>query len=503
VDRHITAEWAWISKEPGSREDYGILACSAGHADTGGLAAAYVTGVPSSSLPADAPVAAPWVAFGPHLAPTGRLTLSIAIQDPWENQDQAGRPIWPRRLFVCHYDEVAASRPSYQALWESVTHQKLPRADRHPVPLTISPDLPGRVLSVIGHIGLDRVAAITTTLLDRHVAVTGTEHLRLSDASAPVDRLGVLDAIVALLPFGFRAGLSASSAVDNTVAHRIRLTLASYANDAQQAVDLRGDAVAPRSDVARDYLALLLDRERREGLPTIIAYLRDATAACGFDHPEDALRILAKLNRPRRGKGTVKAGAESTEAVRGRADGDTSQTGSMRRNPELAGHASEKTLRTAAEQVIVTPEALSRHADERSGVTASPLALAMYRARRAGMPVTRISEVLAQAKVKDATLAQKIGHRELDEVLREFAALVAYGQDDATGEPGTADDWQSRACGVLAESWELVCRGALGVNYGAEFWRYLDTRLRDEAKAARQARRRLRRSVRVPWRLVR
>src|SRR5207244_2857925 len=141
------------------------------------------------------------------------------------------------------------------------------------------------------------VAAIAAALLDGPVAVTGTADLRLEDPSATVDRFTVLDAVAALLPYGFRADASATSAVDNTIAHRMRLVLAEYASNGQQAAPLRGPSVTPRSELARDYLAMLSDKEHSEGLDVVVAHLWNATAACSFSRPEAALEILDGLNR--------------------------------------------------------------------------------------------------------------------------------------------------------------------------------------------------------------
>jgi hypothetical protein len=156
-------------------------------------------------------------------------------------------------------------------------------------------------------------------------------------------------------------------------------------------------------------------------------------------------------------------------------------------------------LRAAVEQAIASPAALRRHADERFGVAASVLALAMYRAWRAGIPSARIGEVMAEVSVRDTTLGQRVGYRELDDVLREFAGLLAFPPEEVTGPPDTPDDRRAQARDVLVELWEFVCRGALGARYGEEFRRHLDIRLRDEAKAAEQARRRLGRPDRLPW----
>ena len=153
-------------------------------------------------------------------------------------------------------------------------------------------------------------------------------------------------------------------------------------------------------------------------------------------------------------------------------------------------------LRDAIEQAIVDPAALNRYADERFGVTGSKLALAMYRARQSGMPAAQIMEVMRDTSVDDATLISKISHRELDDVLREFEFLLACPARDAADAPTAAEECRTRAEGTLLEFRELICVGALGAGYGAEFWRSLNRRLRDEEAASRRLRLRLRRLFR-------
>ena len=191
--QQVVAEWAWITKEPGSREDYGILAASTGPMDIEGFVGVYVAGVPSSSLPQSAPTAPPWVTFGAHPTHVDRPMLSVSVQDPWHGQDQAKRPIWPRRFFLCQYGDLAAARTSYRALWDAVAPLGLPRPDYRPVPVAIRPQPLSDVVAAINDIGFDRVAAIAASLLDGPVAVTDTVGLRLADPAEAVDRLAVLE----------------------------------------------------------------------------------------------------------------------------------------------------------------------------------------------------------------------------------------------------------------------------------------------------------------------
>ena len=343
--REVPLDWAWISKEPGSPEDYGVIAASKGLPVTEGLTGTYVAGVPSSSLPQDTPAGPPWVTFGCHrTSPDGRL-LSVSVQDPWRGQDQARRPIWPRRFFLCPYEDLCGAGASYRTLWEAVASVRLPRPDDQPVRAVTRAQSLNDLVAVIDGVGFAHVAATAAALLDDPVAVTGTSGLRLTDPAGPLDRLAVLDAIAALLPYGFRADLSASTAVDNTVAHRTRLILAEYAGRGQQAAGLGDAPVTPRSELARDYLNMLLEKGRWDGSQAVVAHLWDATGACSFAQPEVALEILDGLNRAGHRIRKAKAEAEGLTLSRAFFRGAPSQVQQAWRSPELDEQTLAKLLR--------------------------------------------------------------------------------------------------------------------------------------------------------------
>ena len=345
----MVTEWAWISKEPGSHEDYGILAASMGRIDVGRFALTYVAGVPDSGMPENAPAAPPWVTFGSHLTSVDRQILSISVQDPWHGRDRASRPIWPRRFFLCWYDDLTAASASYRTLWGAVGAVELPRPDRQPVSIAIRPQPLNDVLAAIDKMGFDNAAAIAAALLDGPVAITGTASLCLTGPSAALDRLAVLNAVAALLPYGFRAVLSGSTAVDNTVAHRMRLILADYAKDGQQAAPLRGAPVTPRSALARDYLTMLLDKKRWDGLDAVVAYLQDATGACSFGRADMALEILDGLNRHGHKISAARKDVESLKLSRAFFRSEPSQVDEMWHSPEMDEPTRDKLLRPLLE----------------------------------------------------------------------------------------------------------------------------------------------------------
>ena len=219
----LTAEWVLIGKVPGSGSDYGVLATSAGGASLRSYVGVYVTGAPSSSASMDTPGAPPWITFGAHAAGPDQVMISVTVLDQWEGLDHASRPIWPRRLFLFRFGELAAAGASYRTLWEAVQLTNLPA--REPVlHFTVRSQPIADFMATIADRGFERLATLAAAMLEGPVGLTGAGHLTRDE------RLTLLDAVSALLPYGFRADLSASSSVDNTVAHQIRLVFADFSN---------------------------------------------------------------------------------------------------------------------------------------------------------------------------------------------------------------------------------------------------------------------------------
>jgi hypothetical protein len=293
----VLADWAWISKKPGARDDYGILARSRGDIDVSEIAWQYVAGVPGANVPADAPWGPPWVTFGAFSATGGRPVISVSLQYPWDGLDQSGRPIWPRLFFACWYEDTMRRGASYQTLCAAIEQVELSRSHTSPVPLALQPqpldggDEDDGLVAAVREFGFEPLAAIAAALLDnRQVAVTGTMNLPLGR------RVELLDAIVALLPYGFRADLSASSAVDRKITHQIRLVLTDSPADSQHAISLDA-ASPPRSGPGRRYFEMLLDREKHSGLPAVIGHLWNANLPYAFSDPGAAIETLVGLNR--------------------------------------------------------------------------------------------------------------------------------------------------------------------------------------------------------------
>jgi hypothetical protein len=290
ADNQISAEWAWISKDPAEGIGYSVLATSAANVDFRPFIGLFVPGSPSSTTPEGAPDAPPWVTFGPVATEHDGVLMSVSVRDWWRERDHAGRPVWPQRLLVMPFADLAAAGASYQSMWAAAEHADIPRGDLAPLPLAVSVQPTGPVTATIERYGLDQLAGLAAALLDGPVVVSDAAPL------ARDERLAVLDAIAALLPYGFRAGLSVSSVVDNTVKHGIRLAFADYPGAGQQLRSLRTPAPPPGGMVGSHYLAALAEKVASRGLQAVVDHLWAFRRPCSFEHPGIAMAVLSELD---------------------------------------------------------------------------------------------------------------------------------------------------------------------------------------------------------------
>ncbi|HLK72996.1 MAG TPA: hypothetical protein VKU77_05035 [Streptosporangiaceae bacterium] len=296
----VLADWAWVSKKPEARDDSAIQARSRGDIEVSEIAWKYVAGVPGPNVPDDAPWAPPWVTFGAHLSPGLPPILSVSVQYPRDGLDQDGRAIWPRLFLACWYEDTMRRGASYRtlsaAIGAAIEHRDLSE-DSGPVSLLIpaqpldDEDREGSLAATVREFFRPLAAAAAALLDYQQVAVTGAMDLRLDR------RLALLDAIAALLPYGFRADLSVSSAVDRKIAHRIRLVLTEDPADGQYETALDVAHSPPPGGPGRRYFEMLLEREEKYGLGAVLGHLWSAKGPYTFADPWAALDVLADLNR--------------------------------------------------------------------------------------------------------------------------------------------------------------------------------------------------------------
>lgn len=287
--RQVTARWALIGKERDGGINAGILATSDDDTNFSAFIGPYATGSPNSTTGPEESEAPPWVTFGPFKHENGLTVLSVTIRDPSDQADHSHRAVWPQRFFLCRFAELAAVNASYQTIWQAIKPIELPTESRAPVQLAVKPQSLENLVETIDYYGFDELALIAAVTLQARVAVIGAAHLRRHE------RLAVIDAVAALLPYGLRAELSASSCVDNSVDHRIRLVFADFPKN-QRLLPLQGTGPELSPGIALDYLEALRRKKKNSGLASVIGYLWDAKGNYSFRRPEQVLDVLEQLN---------------------------------------------------------------------------------------------------------------------------------------------------------------------------------------------------------------
>jgi hypothetical protein len=289
----VVADWAWISKDLSAGIGYSILRVSTDAVDFGAISGDFEPGAPSSTIAPESPDAPPWVTYGPGGGRDGML-ISVSVRDPWTERDHTGRPVRPQRLFVMRYPDLTDADASFQTIWAAVRDAPVPAPDGAPLVLTVAGQSPDDLIPVV-EANFDSLAAIAAALLDGPVAIGDASHLPRER------RLALLDAVAALLPYGFRADLSASSSVNNTVKHQIRLVMADFANPDQQLLSLTTPQYSPRGDLGRRYLAALHEKRKKNGTAALVRHLwsirqEEGQRPCSFRRPGFALAALHELD---------------------------------------------------------------------------------------------------------------------------------------------------------------------------------------------------------------
>ncbi|GHH72741.1 hypothetical protein GCM10017673_28140 [Streptosporangium violaceochromogenes] len=273
----VTAEWALWGKPPDARHDYTILECSAGRLgrdEFGQIITRFAPGTPME-LPQ---VTASWFGTGEN------AHLGLAVQEWSGQQDGMGRDIAITRYFCVPYAQAARGPVSYEALGAAFDGYRLPANG----PLTVEvPPLDPHVIA--GRVDHAAVSAAALLLTDAPVCVVRGEEVPL------LERLRFLDAVAALLPYGLRARLTASTWTDSSVRHRIKLSFAKHAKDGAYTVVWGAPEItAHRHDVVGRYLAALGEGSYEE----IVGRLARMTRPLSFKQAEEIPGLLGASAGP-------------------------------------------------------------------------------------------------------------------------------------------------------------------------------------------------------------
>jgi hypothetical protein len=281
----VDVQWALYGKDAGASGDR-VLACSTGDLVMPNFADAIsrfqlgaLHRLPQVSVSYAQPVK------------SGSSYLALAIHKQADQGqvalDEGGRPVTYTHYFCLPYGPLAAGGVTYQAMHEALRDVRLPAANG----ATLRVPIPGRPWqpSVIDPLAL-RVAALLLT--GRSVCVLRAQHVPVAG------RLGFIDTVMSLLPYGFRAKMTAATWTRATYRdHRFRLFFSDAPRGSQRrdhvvSWDQPETPVITREDgAAHEYLTWLEDT-----LIEPMARLNRLTEARGFgDEPvRNAVSLVTK-----------------------------------------------------------------------------------------------------------------------------------------------------------------------------------------------------------------
>lgn len=294
----LTAGWAVWGKRAGSGEDYQVLESSSKPVDTQDFArilAHFEPGTPPTER--GRPGSLPWVTIS-WMSLSEQPYVGMALQDSTDDLDRVGRPITRTSYFCFPYASMARGPVSYLDLYRTLASVRLPRPQGAQVLVTVPVLDPARLADDITELGEGAASSAAALLLRGAVSIIS------ADGSTLEQRLRFLDAVAALLPYGYRAGNTAATWSDSGARHRIKLAFAARTREGASGVAWRGVQPPPEgiADPATVYYRQLRTlRERRanvDELTSLIEFLARDTTVRGFDVPGPAIDGLREFDLP-------------------------------------------------------------------------------------------------------------------------------------------------------------------------------------------------------------
>ncbi|MEW9530431.1 hypothetical protein [Microbispora sp. NPDC049125] len=277
--RKISFEWALEGKEPGSYDDYELLSWSDGRLGSEvfeEIRSRYATGA-SPELP-QVTIA------GAATKEQGRVSrhVVLAIQEWSGHRDGTNRKVAYTRWFFVPYEQLIEHRVSYETLYGAFA--RLPVTPGPPLTVDV-PELDPKAASP----GPDAMSAAALLMTGRPVCVVGAEGVEMPQ------RLRFLDAVAALMPYGLRTRLTASTWASSTAEHKIRLFFARHAPEGAHAVSWGRGVQIPRDE---GRARACLDMLTWPGVEPadVIGRLSEQTAPLSFAQA-DRLTILDLIER--------------------------------------------------------------------------------------------------------------------------------------------------------------------------------------------------------------
>jgi len=280
--------WAFYSKLDRDSDDTRVLATSPTPGPGGGTVTDLVQSMYSMRPPTRSPAAGPLpiASFGPPRPVAGPPWLAVCLVEPVEHQFDASKRTFHRAsLYALPYAVAARDGITHAALLDHVLLHPLAPSSTEPVPAPLPRADPAPV-ALIERLGADWCIATAAVLLEGPVTVVGAGDLDVRT------RADVLDAVMALLPFGFRASVMAATDAEPGPPFRSRLSFGADPG-AGAAVEL-GRVPRPRFAEALAYREVVDRFVRRHSLPELLAFLAADRRPCDIDDL-DVVRALPEM----------------------------------------------------------------------------------------------------------------------------------------------------------------------------------------------------------------
>lgn len=281
----VDAQWALYGKSA-DREGFHVLACSAGDLSSRNFAdiiGRFRTGTPEA-LPQ---VTVSYVSTDRP----GRNYLALAIQDYARSgsgrEGGLGRPADFTEYFCLPYQPLADAAAGYCDLYAALQRRHLPASSGPPLPVSVTA---ASLLASDVDLMTTRTAALLLT--GRPVCVLGAQDVDLAG------RLAFIDAVMALLPYGFRAKMTAATwtrAVNQN--HRFRLFFSGTQRDTEAPDNIvhwgqpEETVLTPEDDLAYEYESWLSAQPELR-VPDMLPGL---TRPRSFTNRQDVLEALDEV----------------------------------------------------------------------------------------------------------------------------------------------------------------------------------------------------------------
>ena len=317
TSRIAATYWAQAGKPARTKDDYAILSWgpSIGAAAADDRAARVWDGVPGEPTLGSSPGPGklPWATCAPYRDAAGWSFMTITATDATKDRDAVGRPTAAIRHVEIPFAALSAGNSGYQTLYQAIPALTTTQTGESSEPLYL--DLPGAgrrpSLGLAAGDAFDRAARLAALLLCGEVLITLSETDRLPLS----ERLAEFDRVLALLPFGIRAGIALASWQDGTQRTPFRLAYGRFPERNQAVVAHNGPVRPPAAAVPAVYLSDLIELRKQYGAARIIEHLGGHRWPV---HPDDAIEahaILRSIAGPRVVIEAIRAGTAAPDRV--------------------------------------------------------------------------------------------------------------------------------------------------------------------------------------------